>query len=60
VTNPLPPPVQGLDLKEELRDTYGFTLDSYARNVAILFGWGFLVRVLAVLTMSLANRDKKI
>lgn len=48
-----------MNLEEHLESTFGYNIDAYGRDVAAIFGFGFLVRAGAVLAMWLKDRGKK-
>ena len=51
--------LQGVDLAAQTYDTFGYRLDAYSQDVAIMFAFGVVFRLLAVLVMIVKDRDKK-
>lgn len=51
--------LQGVDLAKSVYDTFGYELDAYSRDVAIMFLFGLVFRLLAIAAMALKDQDKK-
>ena len=51
--------LQGVDLAKHLEDTFGYDLYAYSRDVAVLFGIGFFLRLTALVLMWGLDRSKK-
>ncbi len=54
------PAVQHVDLAAHVKDTYGYELDAYGRDVAAIFCIGILVRIIACAVMIVIDREKKV
>ena len=52
--------LQGVDQAALVRDNFGFELDAWARDVAILFGIGFVLRAVALAALLLCDSAKKL
>lgn len=52
--------LQGITLSKHLKETFGYDIDAYGRDVAILFGMGVVLRLVAFLVMWLKDRSKKL
>ncbi len=52
--------MQHVDLAAHVKDTYGYELDAYGRDVAAIFGIGILVRIIACAIMIVIDREKKV
>lgn len=48
-----------MDLAKSVYDTFGYELDAYSRDVAIMFLFGLVFRLLAIAAMALKDQDKK-
>jgi len=51
--------LQGVNLAKHLRDTFGYDLYAYSRDVAALFGFGVFLRLVAMVLMIVLDRKKK-
>jgi len=51
--------LQGVDLANNVWDTFGYELDAYPRDVATVFAFGLAFRLITVAAMVLKDRDKK-
>lgn len=49
-----------IDIKEFMRNTFDFAVDNYSRDVALLFAWGFFLRIAGAVAMALKDRNKKL
>lgn len=59
----VPPPHthhQNVDLEAHIHSTFGYNLDAFNRDVWIVFGIGFLLRVLAAVVMWASDRKRKV
>lgn len=52
--------MQGVNLEKHLKDTFGYDLNAYGRDVAVLFAFGLALRLLTVIIMWLKDRSKKL
>eukprot|EP00004_Rigifila_ramosa_P017043 TRINITY_DN4105_c0_g1_i1.p1 TRINITY_DN4105_c0_g1~~TRINITY_DN4105_c0_g1_i1.p1 ORF type:complete len:1713 (+),score=349.96 TRINITY_DN4105_c0_g1_i1:412-5139(+) len=52
--------IQDLSLQDHLDSTYAYRLDSWEKNVGVLFAFGFALRIVAFLAMWLSNKNKKL
>jgi hypothetical protein len=51
---------QHVDLATHIEATYGYDLYSYGRDVSIVFGIGFILRVIACGIMVAMDRERKV
>jgi len=52
--------LQGLSLASIVEANFGYDLDAFPRNVAVIFACGLIVRGLALSCMLILHRDKKL
>lgn len=49
----------GVNMAETIESSFGFSFENFSRNMGYLFLWGFLLRLITCIVMTLKDKTKK-
>jgi hypothetical protein len=50
----------GVDMAKTIQSSFGFSFGSFSGNICVLFLWGFLLRLITCIVMTLKDKTKKL